>query len=630
MVATIISLPAQSGKDLGDQNISDKSTDSRTVEKLGKWLPAKEIYDSELMKNNALKIINSGKKNRDEKSLANGYFNLAIANLLSDNEEDALKNLDLSEQKWKTENQKDSGTQAGLAKVYQIKGLVNFGQNNYFESLRYYLKALEIGEETGNEKETSKIQFAIGEIYKTIDDDEKALKYFLQAYEVQKKTNDPEIANTSRNIGEIHLRNNQLQNAKKYFDESLLIFQKNPDLRGLGELYKSIAQYYETLKKPELIKEYLQKAEAELQKNNNEEGLAETWLFFSNIYFSENDLHLSEKYANRSLELSQKLDLPETEMNSEKVLYEIFSKKGDQLNALIHLRNYDIGKERFQKIENLKERAKAEMEFADEREILRKQEIANRNKLILGFGILLIIGTLSSFFMYYKNAQERKTILLQKQLVEYEHKALHLQMNPHFLFNCLAAISSFIIQNGKDEAVKYLSKFSKLMRLTLEFSEESLIPIDKEILSLQNYLELEQLRFKQKFDFKITKASEIEDDTAIPSLLLQPYVENAIIHGVAPKDGDGMINVNFRQENNALICEIEDNGIGIETSRKMKKDSVKGHKSMAMEISRKRIETMEKLDKKKVPLTIAEMKNENGETKGTKVTLRFPLEYIQD
>src|SRR5690606_11582282 len=121
----------------------------------------------------------------------------------------------------------------------------------------------------------------------------------------------------------------------------------------------------------------------------------------------------------------------------------------------------------------------------------------------------------------------------------------HLQMNPHFVFNCLGSISSFIVQNGTDSAIKYLSKFSKLMRLTLEYSKESLIPIDKEIEGLQNYLELEQLRFNNMFDFSITKDPNIEDDMAIPPLLLQPFVENAIIHGLVPKKEKGNINIYF-------------------------------------------------------------------------------------
>ena len=622
-------LSAQQEKPINNDHSLQKNMVFREKSKLRKWFSDAEISKPELMKNQALKNLLKAKTNNDEMALGKGFFELGVAYILLGNNEEALKNLEQSEHQF-LQKETEPATLENLPKVYQSLGIVYFDQQNYFDALRYNLKALEILEETENEKEISVVKLSIGKIYETIGDDEKAQKYLLQAYEIQKKTNDSDIARTTLYLANIYLENNQALTAKKYFDESFSVFQKNPELIGLGEFYKSVSRYYHVQKEFDKEKEYLQKAETEFKKNGNLRGLAEVYLYFANLYFSENNLNLSENYANQSLEISQKLDLPETEMNSEKVLSEIFSKKGDQLNAIIHLRNYDIGKEKFQKIENIKERTKAEMEFADEREILRQKEIERRNTLLIGFGIFLLIAGLFGFIIYNKNAQERKTLLLQKQLAEYEHKALHLQMNPHFLFNCLAAISSFIIQNGKEEAVKYLSKFSKLMRLTLEFSEESLIPIDKEILSLQNYLELEQLRFNRKFDFEIIKDSEIEDDTAIPSLLLQPYVENAIIHGVAPKNGNGMIKVVFSQKNETLICEIEDNGIGIETSRKLKKDSVKGHKSMAMEISRKRLETMEKLDKKSVPLTIYEMKNENGETKGTKVTLEFPLQYIQN
>ena len=620
---------AQQEKPINNDHSLQKNMVFREKSKLRKWFSDAEISKPELMKNQALKNLVKAKNNNDEMALGKGFFELGVAYILLGNNEEALKNLEQSQHQF-LQKETEPATLENLPKVYQSLGIVYFDQQNYFDALRYNLKALEILEETENEKEISVVKLSIGKIYETIGDDEKAQKYLLQAYEIQKKTNDSDIARTTLYLANIYLENNQALTAKKYFDESFSVFQKNPELIGLGEFYKSVSRYYHVQKEFDKEKEYLQKAETEFKKNGNLRGLAEVYLYFANLYFSENNLNLSENYANQSLEISQKLDLPETEMNSEKVLSEIFSKKGDQLNAIIHLRNYDIGKEKFQKIENIKERTKAEMEFADEREILRQKEIERRNTLLIGFGIFLLIAGLFGFIIYNKNAQERKTLLLQKQLAEYEHKALHLQMNPHFLFNCLAAISSFIIQNGKEEAVKYLSKFSKLMRLTLEFSEESLIPIDKEILSLQNYLELEQLRFNRKFNFEIIKDSAIEDDTAIPSLLLQPYVENAIIHGVAPKNGNGMIKVIFSQKNETLICEIEDNGIGIETSRKLKKDSVKGHKSMAMEISRKRLETMEKLDKKSVPLTIYEMKNENGETKGTKVTLEFPLQYIQN
>jgi LytS/YehU family sensor histidine kinase len=226
--------------------------------------------------------------------------------------------------------------------------------------------------------------------------------------------------------------------------------------------------------------------------------------------------------------------------------------------------------------------------------------------------------------------QIKRRLTLQKEVAEYEQKALHLQMNPHFVFNCLGSISSFIVQNGTDSAIKYLSKFSKLMRLTLEYSKGSLIPIDKEIESLQNYLELEQLRFNRKFEFSIHSSSSIEDDIALPPLLVQPFVENAILHGVVPKEGNGRIEVNFNVISNQLICTITDDGIGLTKSKSMKENSVTAHQSMALEITKKRLEMMETSTLQKANVTIEEIQNIHNQIIGTKVVITLPIQYTSD
>lgn len=227
--------------------------------------------------------------------------------------------------------------------------------------------------------------------------------------------------------------------------------------------------------------------------------------------------------------------------------------------------------------------------------------------------------------LFYNRRQVKRRLTLQKEVAEYEQKALHLQMNPHFVFNCLGAISSFIVQNGTDSALKYLSKFSKLMRLTLEYSKGSLIPIDKEIESLRNYLELEQLRFNHKFSFGIVCSEAVEFNMGIPPLLIQPFVENAILHGVVPKEGDGHIEVNFDVENDQLVCRISDDGIGLTKSLEIKEKSVTAHKSMALEITRKRLEIMESTTARSAQIDISEPKTNHG---GTRVTLRLPIQYI--
>jgi LytS/YehU family sensor histidine kinase len=165
------------------------------------------------------------------------------------------------------------------------------------------------------------------------------------------------------------------------------------------------------------------------------------------------------------------------------------------------------------------------------------------------------------------------------------------------------------------------------MRLTLEYSKGSLIPIDKEIESLQNYLELEQLRFHNKFEFSITSSQRVEFNMGLPPLLIQPFVENAILHGIVPKDGDGKIEVNFDVIDRQLVCTIIDNGIGLSKSVELKENSVTAHKSMALEITKKRLEIMESTTSKSAQIAITELENINGQT-GTKVTLQLPIQYI--
>jgi LytS/YehU family sensor histidine kinase len=163
----------------------------------------------------------------------------------------------------------------------------------------------------------------------------------------------------------------------------------------------------------------------------------------------------------------------------------------------------------------------------------------------------------------------------------------------------------------------------------LEFSKVPLIPIDKEIESLENYLALEQLRFNQGFKYKITKSSYIEDDVALPSLLLQPFVENAIIHGVVPKKNQGQIDIDFTLDDDYLICTIKDNGIGVFQSQKEKEKLVNVHKSMALNITDNRLKMMEMILNKKTYLSISELKDEEEDkVLGTKIEVKIPIQYI--
>jgi len=346
------------------------------------------------------------------------------------------------------------------------------------------------------------------------------------------------------------------------------------------------------------------------------------------LYYDQKQVENALPFAEKSLQYAKELGVLDQTFHSEKLLSEIHEITGNDKQSLLHYKAYIQARDSIINLDNNKKFLRAEMNFEYQMKESVLIEKNKQNKLIAFFSIvggLLLIGLV---FVIFNRRQVKRRLTLQKEVAEYEQKALHLQMNPHFVFNCLGSISSFIVQNGTDQALKYLSKFSKLMRLTLEYSKGSIIPIDKEIESLQNYLELEQLRFHNKFVFKITSSDAVEFNMGLPPLLIQPFVENAILHGLVPKESSGKIEVSFDVKDNQLICTITDDGIGISKSKEIKQNSMQAHQSMAMEITKKRLEIMEATILKSAQIEIKELV-ENNSIKGTRVTLKLPIQYIQ-
>jgi len=236
--------------------------------------------------------------------------------------------------------------------------------------------------------------------------------------------------------------------------------------------------------------------------------------------------------------------------------------------------------------------------------------------------IILIASTL--VFLYFRERYVRASqrLKLQNSLMDMERKALRLQMNPHFIFNALDSISSFIFKNDPKQAVRYLNNFAKLMRLTLESSMEHLHPVETEVSILKNYLELEKLRFNDKFDYEIELDEEIDYNIGIPPMLIQPHVENAILHGIKPKKEGSFLKISFDLDGDILICTIQDDGIGREASKKLARK--KDHRSMATEINRDRLKLLGEAMNEDATIAIEDLKNPTG----TRVILRLPAKSI--
>jgi ligand-binding sensor domain-containing protein len=230
-------------------------------------------------------------------------------------------------------------------------------------------------------------------------------------------------------------------------------------------------------------------------------------------------------------------------------------------------------------------------------------------------GLVLVLAGIAAWLrVYYVNKKESEKTAVNKRFAELELHALQAQMNPHFVFNALTAIQNFILQNDSEKAIGYLTKFSRLMRLFLESSREKYISLSDELQLLKIYVDLEQVRFRDKFKVEFLIDENVNQTIQIPSMLIQPFVENAINHGLVYLDenSDGLLQISFKKTENILYCTIKDNGIGRQQADEMKRRSNKPYRSRGMEITAERIKTLHDIDKLNVKISIIDNTNPTG------------------
>jgi ligand-binding sensor domain-containing protein len=242
--------------------------------------------------------------------------------------------------------------------------------------------------------------------------------------------------------------------------------------------------------------------------------------------------------------------------------------------------------------------------------------------IIFWSAILLRIKTIRR-----KHEVEKKMLAIEKQVFELEQKALRLQMNPHFMFNSLNAIQNFVLANDTDKAVNYLAKFSHLMRMILANSTATMITLKDELKSLTYYMDLEQLRFDHKFEYIIKRDPAIDEEfVEIPPMLFQPYVENAIIHGLVNNPKHGLLEISIKQINKGvLLCSIRDNGVGREKAIAIRNASGIKRQPRGMIITQERIEIFNEKNRKNFSVKITDLKDNQGEPAGTLV--EFTIQY---
>ena len=244
------------------------------------------------------------------------------------------------------------------------------------------------------------------------------------------------------------------------------------------------------------------------------------------------------------------------------------------------------------------------------------------------FGLIYTFYKLQILKLEKRNQLLLEKVNLEKNLNQSKLKAIKSQMNPHFFYNALNTIQSFILSNDKKQAVSYLSKFSNLTRTILEMTEKETISIAEEVKTLSLYLDIEKARFEEDFNYHIQVDNEIDaENIKIPTMLLQPYVENAVKHGLLHKQGEKAVTIHFQKETEHIKISIDDNGIGRQKSTELNAIKNKNHNSFATEAMQNRVNLLNQYNQKNISIQYIDKTNLNNQPTGTSVVFEIPITY---
>lgn len=366
----------------------------------------------------------------------------------------------------------------------------------------------------------------------------------------------------------------------------------------------------------------LQDAAILADKLNYNKGKAICYLKMAKIYNQRRDFEKAEIYASDGAALADKWNLKALQKPFFLMISEIEYDKGQ------HVPDTTLREE----VRDIKAAIKYKYFLKDtldksvQHAVSLQKDVKNKENelyvfrfqgLLYGVGFIALLVMIGFGFTWFNL---RKVKMENKQLLT-EQKLKRSQMNPHFIFNSIQNVRSLIHGKKEEEAVEYLNKFSKLTRQVLESSNENYISLTEEIEMLQHYLSIQQLLYSNSFDFSISTTENIDSDAYfLPPMLAQPFVENAIKHGLAGKKQGGFITVKFHLKDKRLIFEVRDNGSGFSASKQ-----TENHKSMAMDITKERLSHYSKY--KTFRFQAEDIKNESQQVTGARVLFEVPYIY---
>ncbi|MFD0796492.1 histidine kinase [Maribacter chungangensis] len=491
----------------------------------------------------------------------------------------------------------------------------------------------------------------LGDAKKGLNEIEKAVVFYNEGLVIATKNQiTPKMTDLTSKIADAYAQGNQLIEAEAYYGNSLQLANKLAPKRALQEEEK-VADFYN--KKSQFTEEIAMRKNslATLEKlNTSPESKQRTSAAvlgdsittqrinykIANAYISQDKYTEAIPFLERSIVEAGSEDDLVVQKDATRKLSEVYEYKGDFNLALETYQDYValvdtlyVRKEqeisraaRFNReiastqsritgLEQERELSQSKYDLALTQRELSEESYKNQRWIIYSLVFGLVLTALAAFFFYRSNQQQK----LANNLLAL--KSLRSQMNPHFIFNALNSVNNFIAKSDERSANRYLSEFSTLMRSVLENSEEDFIPLSKELNLLELYMKLEHSRFPDKFDYQIIVDKDVDIPSfQIPPMLLQPYIENAIWHGLRYKEEKGTLELHVRSKaQNILEISILDNGIGRKRSAELKTQHQKKQRSKGMGNIRQRVAILNDMHNNKVAVTISDLQKDGSGTK---------------
>ncbi len=574
------------------------------------------------------KVLNSSRKNGDLKQQASMLNNIGSISASKGNLDDAL-----------TFYKKSYALRELLGeKKLDLTALNNIGticlnQSKFTEALKYFNQCLSIQRENNNKRGIARSTYNMSAVYYELKQYDKTLRYLEESLELNKELeNRRQIASCLINIGAVYADLKEFSKALDFMTQSLIISKEINDKTELSAGNFQLGDLRLLMDQPKMaLKNYKTCLELSLS-TENKIYMCHAHIGLANAYVALKNYSKALYHALEGKKIAENLELLAQQKLASEVLATVYGKKSNYKKAFESHKQFKIlndslfNKENIEKITQLEYeyKYKQQLDSASIRELQLTKTVTATNKdlekskqnylwVIIAF---LLVSIFLGAIIFY---QKFRNIKSEAQNIVIEQKLLRSQMTPHFIFNSLSVLQGMILNKEDEKSVSYLSKFSKLLRITLENSRDKTVSLRKELKAIENYLALQNLE-NNSYKYTVSVDNTIDRSLyKIPPMLIQPFVENAIEHAFINQKENKRIDVNLTYLDKNLICTITDNGIGIASSR----EDTNGHKkSLSTVITSDRLKILSKDFKMQGSVNIQDRQKDNEQ--GTKVTLVIP------